>query len=73
MPPARKHRRRIDSIVRRNCQPLTAPKAKAISEWVTARQALGTAADLAARLGINVHTVYRYAPIKAREERHEQN
>ena len=64
----RKHRRRIDSVVRRRYQPLTAPKAKAISEWVTARQALGTAADLDARLGVHVQTIYHYAPIKMRRE-----
>lgn len=71
--PAFKHGRRIDSIAgQRRRKPnvaMTCAKAKAISDWVMARQALGTAADLAARLGIPLYAVYRYAPVNMREER----
>jgi hypothetical protein len=65
--PAYKHGRRIDSVAglrrRKPNQPMTAPKMRAIAEWAAARQAIGTAVELAKRLEIPLYAVYRYAPL----------
>lgn len=66
--PAYRHGRRANKQgVSRAYARMTSAKVKAITDWAKARAELGTAEDLAQRLGISRRAVYMYSPCYGRK------